>query len=119
MLKADFIAQHYLIGQDWGDENQQHSHHYEFELEIENSTLNQHNYLIDIVEVRDYLLKITAYFRGQVLNELPEFANQNPSIEFLAKVVWQKTSSHLQLPTGCKVIVRTWEDKIARASYQG
>jgi 6-pyruvoyltetrahydropterin/6-carboxytetrahydropterin synthase len=27
-VRRDFIAQHYLIGGDWGAENELHAHHY-------------------------------------------------------------------------------------------
>ena len=33
-VKQDLIAQHYLIGGDWGAENEPHSHHYEVEVRL-------------------------------------------------------------------------------------
>jgi 6-pyruvoyl-tetrahydropterin synthase len=50
-VKRDFIARHYLIGGDWGPENNPNSHHYVLELQLEGSELDQHGYLTDIVEV--------------------------------------------------------------------
>jgi 6-pyruvoyltetrahydropterin/6-carboxytetrahydropterin synthase len=38
-VKRDFVAQHFLVGGDWGAENQKHSHHYEVELQLEGATL--------------------------------------------------------------------------------
>ena len=34
-IRRDFVAQHYLIGGDWGAENQKHSHHYQVEVQVE------------------------------------------------------------------------------------
>ena len=33
-VQRSFIAQHFLIGGDWGRENQPHSHHYVVELQL-------------------------------------------------------------------------------------
>ena len=34
-VQRDFVAQHYLIGGDWGAENFWHSHHYRLEVQLE------------------------------------------------------------------------------------
>ena len=34
-VKHDLIARHYLIGGDWGAENDLHSHHYVIEVRVE------------------------------------------------------------------------------------
>ena len=41
-ITRDFVAQHFLIGGDWGAENQWHSHHYKAEVRLEGATLDQH-----------------------------------------------------------------------------
>ena len=48
----DFVAQHYLIGGDWGRENQLHSHHYKLEVIFAGDELDQHGYLLDIAVVK-------------------------------------------------------------------
>lgn len=50
-VTRDFIANHYLIGGDWGSENQPHAHHYVAEVSIEGTQLDQHGYLVDIVAI--------------------------------------------------------------------
>ena len=47
LLRA-FVAQHRLIGGDWGKENQRHSHPYRLEVVFEGDSLDEHGYLIDI-----------------------------------------------------------------------
>lgn len=118
MLSSNFIAQHFLVGKDFGPENYKHSHHYRFEIEIESSKLDQHNYILDIVEVRQLLNQLIAYFNDKTLNELPEFANQNPSLELFSKILWHKFNRQSQLSSDCQLTVRLWEDTVAQASYR-
>ena len=54
-VARDFVAQHYLTVPDCGPENEWHSHHFEIELILEGPSLNEHGYLVDIVEVEDLL----------------------------------------------------------------
>src|SRR5438552_19214825 len=86
-VQRDFVAQHYLIGGDWGAENQLHSHHYRIELRLEGSTLDQHGYLVDIVDVEHHLNELVAHYRDHTLNDLPEFAGLNPSIEHFSRIL--------------------------------
>ena len=72
-VKRDFIAQHFLIGGDWGPENQKHSHHYQVEVQLEGRSLDQHGYLVDIVDIENYLESIVERFRDKTLNDMPEF----------------------------------------------
>ena len=118
MLRTDFIAQHFLIGKDFGAENFKHSHHYSFELEIASPKLDQHNYVVDIIEVRNNLDKLISHFNDKTLNDLPEFIDQNPSIELFSKILWKKCHDNFSLPKDCQITVRLWEDTIAQASYR-
>ena len=86
-IKRDFIARHFLIGGDWGSENFPNSHHYVLELQLEGKELDQHGYLVDIEDVDRNLDEIVSYYREQMLNEKPEFAGLNPSIEHFARIL--------------------------------
>ena len=77
-LLRDFVAQHRLIGGDWGRENDRHSHAYKLEALFEGDTLDQHGYLIDISKVEPRLDNLVTRYRDQMLNELPEFEGENP-----------------------------------------
>ncbi len=79
-VKRDFVAQHFLIGGDWGAENNLHSHHYALELRLEGDRLDRHGYLVDIVEIEHALTELVNHYRDHTLNDLPEFAGLNPSI---------------------------------------
>jgi 6-pyruvoyltetrahydropterin/6-carboxytetrahydropterin synthase len=117
-VARDFIAEHFLIGGDWGPENSPHSHHYRLEVRLEGETLDEHGYLLDIVEFEAMLDELVAGYRDRRLNELPEFSQLNPSIEHFARILCQKISDALQAPSVCAVDVRLWENDIAWASYR-
>ena len=117
-VKRDFVAQHYLIGGDWGAENQRHSHHYQLEVILEGDSLDQHGYLVDIVDVERSLQELVAYYRDQTLNDLPEFAGLNPSIEHFTRILCSTLAIRLQTDTLTAIRVRIWENEIAWASYR-
>ncbi|MCG3212337.1 MAG: hypothetical protein FOGNACKC_05985 [Anaerolineae bacterium] len=117
-VKRDFVAQHYLIGGDWGAENQWHSHHYVVELQLEGAELDRHNYLVDIVDVENAFTEIVNHYRDKTLNDLPEFASTNPSIELFSRIVAQTFASRISAPNLSALTVRIWENEIAWTSYR-
>lgn len=117
-VKRDFIAQHFLVGGDWGPENERHSHHYQVELQLEGQTLDQHGYLVDIVDVEGSLEAITARYRDKTLNELPEFEGLNPSIEHFSRILCQALDSQIQAANIETITVMLWENQIAWAAYK-
>jgi 6-pyruvoyltetrahydropterin/6-carboxytetrahydropterin synthase len=114
----DFIAQHFLIGGDWGEENQLHSHPYKLEVRLEGGKLDQHGYLVDIVEIEKALNKTINYFRDNTLNELPEFDGLNPSIEHFSRILCQKILGEISTQNLSAISTLLWENKQAWASYR-
>ncbi len=116
-LKRDFIARHFLIGGDWGAENYPNSHHYVLELQLSGNELDQHGYLVDLVEVENKLNETIARYREQMLNDLPEFAGLNPSIENFVRILAWRLSESIAAPNVSTLTVRLWENESAWASY--
>lgn len=117
-VQRDFVAQHYLIGGDWGAENQWHSHHYRLEVLLEATQLDRHGYLVDIVDVEQNLEKIVTYYRDKTLNDLPEFAGLNPSIEHFTRIICQTLVGSIKANNLGALTVKIWENNIAWASYR-
>jgi len=117
-VRRDFVAQHYLIGGNWGAENQKHSHHYVLELELLGDRLDQHGYLVDIVDIEHHLDQQVAAYRDQTLNDLPPFAGLNPSIEHFSRILCEALSDCIYAENIRRVTVRLWENQIAWAAYQ-
>ena len=117
-VKRDFIAQHYLIGGDWGAENERHSHHYQVELQLHGEELDSHGYLVDIVEIERLLDALVEHYRDHALNDFPEFEGLNPSIEHFSRILCRSLAAHIQAQNIRLVTVKLWENDIAWASYQ-
>ncbi len=117
-VQRDFVAQHYLIGGDWGPENQLHSHRYRVEVRLEGDHLNEHGYLVDIVEVEQQLDGLVARYRDHTLNDLPEFAGLNPSIEHFSRIMCQTLGERIRVEALRALTVVVWENDIAWASYR-
>jgi 6-pyruvoyltetrahydropterin/6-carboxytetrahydropterin synthase len=117
-VQRNFIARHFLIGGDWGPENFPNSHHYILELQLEGKELDQHGYLVDIVDVEKHLDEIVNYYKEQMLNEKPEFAGLNPSIEHFARILATSLSDRIKAANISVVKVVLWENESAWAAYR-
>jgi 6-pyruvoyltetrahydropterin/6-carboxytetrahydropterin synthase len=115
-VKRDFIARHYLIGGDWGPENELHAHHYVVELELAGQELVRHGYLVDIVDIELHLDNAAAYFRDRILNDLPEFDGLNPSIEHFSRILDERLNRAIAARNINALTVRIWENEIAWAA---
>jgi len=117
-VKRDFIARHFLIGGDWGQENFPNSHHYVLELQLAGKELDQHGYLVDIVDVDGHLDEIVSYYQEQMLNEKPEFAGLNPSIEHFARILANSLNERIRAVNITTLKVVLWENEAAWAAYE-
>ena len=117
-VRRDFIARHFLIGGDWGPENNPNSHHYILELHLEGKELDQHGYLVDILDVEKHLDEIVNYYKEQMLNDKPEFAGLNPSIEHFSRILATSLSDRIKAANISSLKVVLWENESAWAAYQ-
>jgi 6-pyruvoyltetrahydropterin/6-carboxytetrahydropterin synthase len=117
-VKRDFITNHYLIGGDWGAENERHAHHYLLELQLEGPELDQHGYLVDIVDIENHLDALAAAYGDQTLNDLPAFKGLNPSIEHFSRILCLELNRRIKTANISALEVTLWENDIAWASYR-
>jgi 6-pyruvoyltetrahydropterin/6-carboxytetrahydropterin synthase len=117
-VSRNFEARHYLIGGDWGAENIEHSHHYRLELILEADKLDNHGFLVDIVEVERHLDEVVAEFSSKILNKLTCLNNRNPSIEEFATALHGIFTRRLEPFLLETITVTLWEDDIAWTSYR-
>ena len=116
-VRREFIARHFLIGGDWGAENFPNSHHYILELQLKGSELDQHGYLVDIVDVEKHLDDVVGYYKDQMLNEKPEFAGLNPSIEHFSQILAVTLNERIKAKNISKLKVVLWEHENAWAAF--
>jgi 6-pyruvoyltetrahydropterin/6-carboxytetrahydropterin synthase len=117
-VKREFDAQHFLIGGDWGPENDLHQHHYRVEVQLQGATLDQHGYLVDIVDIETHLEILVVKYKDKILNELPEFKGLNPSIENFSRIFCLEFLENVIEPNISAVTIKLWENEIAWASYR-
>ncbi len=116
-VRRDFIARHFLVGGDWGPENFPNSHHYILELQLEGRELDQHGYLVDIVDVEKHLGELIVYFKEKMLNDLPEFKGLNPSLEHFARIFASSLSGSIKAQNITALKVVLWENESAWAAF--
>jgi len=117
-VRRNFIAQHALIGCDWGAENQRHSHHYVLELQLLGAELDKHGYLVDILDVEKHLNDLVTRYRDHFLNDFPEFATINPSLEHFARILCDRLNDGIRAANIRTLRVQLWENDIAWASFE-
>ncbi len=115
LLRA-FVAEHRLVGGDWGKENERHSHPYRLEVVFEGDTLDAHGYLIDISVIEPRLDALCERYRGSMLNDLPEFAGKNPGIEQFASIIAERLVPDLARSAVRALTVKVWESETAFAT---
>ena len=117
-VRRSFIARHALIGGDWGAENQPHSHPYLLELQLEGDRLDPHGYLVDILDVEQHLSDLVTRYRDQLLNDFPEFAGLNPSLENFCHILCGSLNEHIRAENIRSVRLVLWENDAAWAAYR-
>lgn len=106
--KAHFNAAHRLHRKDWSDEkNAQifglcnnpyfHGHNYDLEVGVTGEVDPETGYLIDLKILKDIIKEeVENAFDHKNLNEqVPEFANLNPTAENIAFVIYNKIKAKL------------------------
>ena len=78
--------------------------------------MDEHGYLVDITEIEARLNETVARFKGITLNDLPEFAGLNPSIERLANLFCSSILKGMRNPPVSAVCVKISESDSAWAS---
>ena len=116
-VRRNFIARHFLIGGDWGPENFPNSHHYVLELRLQGRELDQHGYLVDIVDVEKHLDGLIDHYREKMLNDLPEFKGLNPSLEHFTRILCAALNEGIKAANITRVKVILWENESAWAAY--
>lgn len=120
-VKETLRARHFLRG-DFDEESVPHSHPYEVELTGETDVLDENGFSLDIALMEETLTSVLNTIDDVLLNDLPFFAERQPSLENLCLYIWKECREILQdsstlLPK--TLTIRIWESPTAWASYTG
>lgn len=120
----DYIsAAHQLKGYKGKCENI-HGHNWKVEVSVYGHKLNDIGILIDFHDLKDMLKTVLQEFDHKNLNDIREFAHQNPSSELLSKIIYQKIEKMLKqysqnhAPNINVLSVTVWESATCRSTYQ-
>ncbi|MCA2000926.1 MAG: 6-carboxytetrahydropterin synthase, partial [Chloroflexi bacterium] len=86
-------------------------------LQMEGAELDQHGYLVDIVDVEKHLDDTVNYYKEQTLNDKPEFAGLNPSIEHFSRILAATLNDRIKAKNISALKVILWENANAWAAY--
>ncbi len=114
-VTARFASAHFLRGYR-GSCEAMHGHNYRVEARVEAASLDEVGLGIDFRELKRLLGEVVAGLDHRLLNDLPAFAEQNPSSELIARHVYQELAPKLP-PDARLVEVRVWETDDTWASW--
>lgn len=114
----DFVAQHFLTVPDPGPEGEIHSHRYRAEVRFSGPELDEYGYLVDIDAVTEAIDALDDRYRDTLLNDLPEFEGENPSVERFARHFADRVEERVPTDVPTELEVRMWEDDDAWASHE-
>ena len=114
-VESEFSAAHRLR-EYHGACEKLHGHNWRVELAVCGEKLGPLGMLADFREMKDALKATLARFDHAFLNELPEFAEQNPTTENLARIIFEECAR--RMPPNCRVRqVSVWESERCGARY--
>jgi 6-pyruvoyltetrahydropterin/6-carboxytetrahydropterin synthase len=70
------------------------------------------------VDVEHHLNEIVNYYKDQMLNDKPEFAGLNPSIEHFSRILATSLSERIRAKNISAIKVVLWENESAWAAFR-
>lgn len=117
-VEKSFSAAHHLLNYQGACENQ-HGHNWKVEVYVKGETLDKSNILVDFKVLKKELDEVLNYLDHKDINTLPEFENESPSSEYIAKFIYDKMKDKLQNQYKNAFVskVAVWETPTSRAVY--
>ena len=91
-----------------------HGHTYRVQISYAAKSLDDMGILVDFKRMKSALGEVTSYLDHHYLNELPEFQQQNPTAENLARVIYDKVQDIIP---GGVTKTTVWETPTSSACY--
>ena len=125
-VRDHLMIAHSFKGEVFGPAQNMHGATYVVDVAFQRSALDSDNLVIDIGLASDALKAILARYNYCNLDEMEEFAGQNTTTEFMAKVIFERLAEAIKAGTlgetakGIERIeVKLNESHIAWASFEG
>lgn len=91
-----------------------HGHTYKVQVSYRGVQLSDSGILVDFRQLKTALSEVTSHLDHRYLNELPEFRNENPTAENIAKFIY--TRMRALVGEGISKVT-VWETPTSSASY--
>lgn len=115
IVETSFAAAHNIRGYK-GKCEKVHGHNWKVQVVLASEKLDSLGMVIDFKDVKETTHKILSRFDHTYLNELDEFAKENPTTENLARILYNELTK--KLPSAITVSkVTAWESENCGASY--
>jgi 6-pyruvoyltetrahydropterin/6-carboxytetrahydropterin synthase len=115
-VEMEIAAAHQLAGYNGKCENV-HGHNWVVRAEVSSDTLNECGLALDFNDLKRALKSILERYDHAMLNELPEFKNQNPTSENMAAEIYRQCQEAV---SGFKVSMKSvtvWESPRSFVRY--
>lgn len=113
MVESQFDSAHNLRGYEGPCEGV-HGHTYRVQVVYRGPRLNEMGLVADFRHLKAALAEVTSYLDHEYLNDLPEFEEQNPTAENIARLIFQRMRA---LPDAGVSRATVWETPTSSASY--
>jgi 6-pyruvoyltetrahydropterin/6-carboxytetrahydropterin synthase len=113
-----FQARHHLVG-NFGPASEEHSHTYRVNVVVGGNRLQSDGTLIDITVVTAALRDVVADLHLRDLNELPALASPNPTVEVVARYIFERVAPAFLARGLDSLSVRVHESDDVYATYAG
>ena len=111
-VETNFSSAHHLLNYKGKCENI-HGHNWKVEVTAKGSSLDKSNILIDFKHLKKVTNEVVDYLDHKDLNESPEFKDESPSSEFIAKLIYYKIKDQIKEISRVDI----WETPTSKASY--
>lgn len=117
-IVAQFEAAHHLRG-DFGPAARLHGHTYRVELIARGERLRDDGTLFDVTVLQDAAGDVLASWNYQDLDELPDFAERNTTVETVARTLYERVAPQLHDRGLSSLVARVWESPVVYGAYEG
>jgi 6-pyruvoyltetrahydropterin/6-carboxytetrahydropterin synthase len=118
LVQESFSAAHRL--REYGGKCEElHGHNWRVEVIVGSGQLDAAGLALDFRILKDHTRRILSQLDHAFLNDLPQFAQDNPSSENIARHIFERMTAALAETPVCVIRVSVWESDHACASYLG
>jgi 6-pyruvoyl-tetrahydropterin synthase len=125
-VRDSFMIAHSFRGEVFGPAQRLHGATYVVDATFRRPELDDDGLVVDIGLASARLGEILSSMNYRNLDDLPEFAGQNTTTEFLARVIWDRLASDVregELGEAARglssILVKLSESHVAWGSYEG